>query len=96
MPPLRLLGLHLVGAACGRSVLRHLVWTFGGFVMLESTLSYLGGFGVREPVPSWGNMLVFEWGREVSAASVAPALALWTTAVATAAAARVFAEVPDA
>ena len=63
VPPWRILWVHLVWAACRRTIGRGLVELFGAFVVVEATLSYVGGFGVREPSPSWGNMLVFEWGR---------------------------------
>ncbi len=95
VPEWRLLWLHLVVAACGRSIGRHLVLLFGYFVVLECTLSYLGGFGVQEPQPSWGNMLVFEWGRGMSPALVAPAVAIWGTVVASVLSSEVFAEVGD-
>jgi len=57
-----------LGAGNGRIILRHLVPNslapiivaatlgFGGVVIAESTLSFLG-FGVMPPVPTWGNML---------------------------------------
>lgn len=57
-----------LGASKGRIILRHLVPNslapiivaatlgFGGVVIAESTLSFLG-FGVMPPVPTWGNML---------------------------------------
>jgi ABC-type dipeptide/oligopeptide/nickel transport system permease subunit len=93
VPEWRLLWVHLIGAACGRLVGRHVLLLFGAFVVLECTLSYLGGFGVQEPLPSWGNMLVFEWGRGLAPAVVAPVLAIWCTVVATTLASEVFAEV---
>lgn len=92
VPLPRLLVAHLVGAACGRSIARQLLATFGSFVVLECTLSYLGGLGVREPTPSWGNMLVFDWGRGSGISFAAPALAIWATVIATAAAGRLFSE----
>ncbi|MBW1879784.1 MAG: hypothetical protein JRJ84_15585, partial [Deltaproteobacteria bacterium] len=59
----------------------HLLTLFGYFLVLETTLSYIGGFGVQEPMPSWGNMLVFEWGRDVWYAPqvMAPVIMLWLT-----------------
>ncbi|MBX2796147.1 MAG: ABC transporter permease subunit [Myxococcales bacterium] len=95
VPAPKLLLVHLVGAACGRSIARQLLATFGSFVVLECTLSYLGGLGVREPMPSWGNMLVFEWGRGIGLSVVAPAIAIWITVAATVAAGRLFAEPVD-
>lgn len=80
----RVLWVHLVLGACGGIVARHLLLLFGYVVVLETTLSYLGGLGVQEPTPSWGNMLVFEWGRGGSWVSrSAPAIALWLTIAAT-------------
>ncbi len=92
VPRLRLLLAHLVGAGAGPAILRQGLATFGQFVVLECTLSYLGGFGVPEPQPSWGNMLVFDWGRTLSLSVVAPALAIWATVAATVAAGSAFAE----
>jgi peptide/nickel transport system permease protein len=93
---LHVLAVHLVGLACGRTIARHLFEAFGAFVVLECTLSYLGGFGVQEPLPSWGNMLAFEWGRDVGASVLAPGLALWLTVCACTLTSRLFAEVDDA
>jgi peptide/nickel transport system permease protein len=86
LPAWRILWVHLVWAACGPRIARQLVGLFGYFLVLETTLSYIGGFGVQEPTPSWGNMLVFEWGRggDNPWNVLAPVLALWLTAVATA------------
>jgi ABC-type dipeptide/oligopeptide/nickel transport system permease subunit len=84
VPDWRILWVHLVGAACARLIARHLVTLFGTFLILETTLAYLGS-GVQEPQPSWGNMLVFEWGRDSGNpfTVLAPALALWLTVAAT-------------
>jgi len=75
----RLLFVHLLVGAAGDLVARHLVRVFAFAVVVESTLAYLGGFGVQEPVPSWGNMLVFEWGRGAGVPQLAPAVALVLT-----------------
>ena len=76
----RILWQHLVWWGCGRLILRHAVLVFVYVIVLETTLSYLGSFGVQEPTPSWGNMLVFEWGRDGNnAAFWAPSLAIWLT-----------------
>lgn len=66
----RILWVHLVWNACRKRILREMVTLFGYFVVLETTLSYIGGFGIQEPQPSWGNMLVFEWGRGGTGAAV--------------------------
>lgn len=91
----RIVLVHLVGAACARPIARRLLDTFGAFVVLECTLSYLGGLGVQEPVPSWGNMLAFEWGRGLGAPVLAPGLAIWATVAACTLAGTLFAEVED-
>ncbi|MEQ1503155.1 MAG: ABC transporter permease subunit [Myxococcota bacterium] len=91
----RILAVHLVGIGCGRTIGRRSCEAFGAFVVLECTLSYLGGFGVQEPTPSWGNMLAFEWGRGLGPSVWAPALALWATVTACALTSRLFAEVDD-
>ncbi len=98
LPGWRILWVHLVWAASRRLVGRHLVLLFGFFLVVETTLSYIGGFGVREPMPSWGNMLVFEWGRGAWYAPhvLAPVLALWLTIGAIAWVAEALGESPDA
>jgi ABC-type dipeptide/oligopeptide/nickel transport system permease subunit len=87
----RILALHLIVGSAGLAIARALLLGFGAFLALETTLSYLGGFGVREPLPSWGNMLAFEWGRAWLPA-VAPGIAIWLTLGAVHAAADGFAE----
>ncbi len=83
VPDWRILWVHLVVAVCGRLITRHLVLLFGYFLVLETTLSYIGkGFGVQEPTPSWGNMLVFSWGRGSWLNIAAPAIAIWVTILA--------------
>ncbi|MBT3223068.1 MAG: ABC transporter permease [Proteobacteria bacterium] len=79
----RILWFHLVLAACGRLIARHLLALFAYFLVLETTLSYIGNLGVQEPMPSWGNMLVFEWSSELSLNVIAPVLAIWFTVAAT-------------
>ena len=83
--PLRVLTYHLLWVNCGRLVARHALQLFAYFLLLETTLSYIGGldgagsFGVPQPDPSWGNMIAFEW-REPEAnawASWGPGLAIW-------------------
>ena len=84
VPASRILVVHLIFSACGRLIARHLVLLFGYFLVVETTLSYIGGFGVQEPQPSWGNMLVFEWGRSGHPATMlAPMVALVGTILAT-------------
>lgn len=78
LAPLRILGVHLLWAASTPALARQGLATFGGFLVLETTLSYFDGFGVPQPWPSWGNMLVFDWGRTGGnpLAFLAPAAAL--------------------
>lgn len=90
-----ILWVHLALGLGGRAVLRAAILSFGRFLALEATLSYLGGFGVREPWPSWGNMLAFEWGRAGIVPLLAPAVALWGALVGVHAAAEAFAEPSD-
>ena len=87
VPEGRLLWLHLVLGATHQLVARHLIRVFAFTVVVESTLADLGGFGVQEPQPSWGNLLVFEWGRGLGPQVIAPAAALLITLAACAAAA---------
>jgi peptide/nickel transport system permease protein len=61
LSPMRILAYHLVWAGARHAIARQLFSLFGYFVVLETTLSYIGGFGVQQPEPSWGNMLVFGW-----------------------------------
>jgi len=56
------------GASPGRIIFRHMIpnamapmivqasLAVGGIILLEAGLSFLG-FGVKQPIPSWGNML---------------------------------------
>ena len=76
-----ILGRHVLWVNCRRLVGRNLLHLFGFFAVVESTLSYIGGFGVEEPQPSWGNMLAFEIGIHDGnlLAVAAPAAALWVT-----------------
>ena len=70
---------HLLWLSCRRIIGRHLLYLFGYFLLVESTLSYIGGFGIEEPMPSWGNMLAFEFGVPEGnpLAWFAPAVAIW-------------------
>jgi peptide/nickel transport system permease protein len=53
----RVLFYHILWLNCLPPILRHLLYLFGYVILIETSLSYLGGFGVQEPNPSWGNML---------------------------------------
>ena len=75
----RTLLYHLLWLGCRGLIGRQLLETFAFVLVLETSLSYLGGFGVAEPRPSWGNMLAFavSRGSENRWALLAPALATW-------------------
>lgn len=89
VPPLRLLGGHVLLGACADLLVAHAARLLAFVVVLETSLSYLGGFGVRQPAPSWGNMLAFDWGWAVHpVAGLAPVVALWATLAALATLAR--------
>ena len=53
----RVLFYHILWLNCLPPILKHLLYLFGYVILIETSLSYLGGFGVQEPQPSWGNML---------------------------------------
>ncbi|MDP6935181.1 MAG: ABC transporter permease subunit, partial [Myxococcota bacterium] len=75
---------QLLWVNCRHLAARHLLYLFGYYLLLETTLSYIGGFGIEEPQPSWGNMLAFEFGVHDGNlwAILAPALATWFTILA--------------
>jgi len=83
--PASILWYHLLWVSCRRLIGRHLLYLFGYYLLLETTLGYIGDFGVEEPAPSWGNMLAFEFGIPDGnvMAWVAPALAIWVTILGT-------------
>jgi len=80
----RTLAWHLLWLACRALILRQLLYLLAFYLVLETSLSYVGGFGIEEPQPSWGNMLAFEFGIHGGnpAAWAAPALAIWLTVAA--------------
>ena len=80
----RTLGWHLLWVGCRALVLRQLLFLLAFVLVLETSLSYIGGFGIEEPAPSWGNMLAFEFGVHGGNpwAWAAPAAATWLTAAA--------------
>ncbi len=92
--PYRVLFVHLLLYASARLLIREGVLAFGGFLAVDAGLAYLGGSGVREPNPSWGNMLAFEWGRGGHPlVSIAPILCLVLTLAALHRTAALFADV---
>lgn len=80
----RILAFHLLWVNARGVVARQVLTAFGWYVGLETTLSYLGGFGVQEPEPSWGNMIAFSFGRPDGnpAAWLPPAVAVWAVVLA--------------
>jgi len=53
----RILGFHILWANCRYLLLRQVCALFGAFILVETSLSYLGHYGVPAPRPSWGNIL---------------------------------------
>jgi peptide/nickel transport system permease protein len=54
----RIVFVHILWGHARRVLLSQLTSLFAYALLVESTLSYLGGeLGVQEPTPSWGNML---------------------------------------
>ena len=53
----RILGYHILWANCRDLVLRSTCTVFGTYLLVETSLSYLGHYGVPAPRPSWGNIL---------------------------------------
>ncbi len=63
VPTWRLLLVHTVWFGCRKTVTRQLLGLFSAFLVLEASLAYIGGLGIREPTPSIGNLLAMQWGR---------------------------------
>lgn len=82
---LRTLAWHLLWVNGRTLVARQVLYLLSFVLVLETTLSYIGGFGIEEPQPSWGNMLAFEFGVTDGNpwAWLAPAAAIWLTVAAT-------------
>jgi len=80
----RILAFHLLWVNARGVVARQVLTAFGWYVGLETTLSYLGGFGVQEPEPSWGNMIAFSFGRPDGnlSAWLPPVVAVWSVVLA--------------
>ena len=78
--PVRILSYHILWLQCRALLIRQGFFIFAYLVFVETALSYLDGYGVQEPTPSWGNMIarvskgepsLFPW--------LAPALILMIT-----------------
>ncbi|MEC7240571.1 MAG: ABC transporter permease [Myxococcota bacterium] len=96
----RILGWHIRWVNARALIGGHLLQLFGYFLLVETTLSFLGDFGVQEPMPSWGNMISRDalqggvndlnlW------ATAAPVVAIWLTVWACAKLAQSLDEVDD-
>ncbi len=57
LPDSRILFVHILWANCRELVLRQCCLLFASFMLVETSLSYLGDYGVPPPRPSWGNIL---------------------------------------
>lgn len=57
LPDSRILFVHILWANCRELVLRQCCLLFASFLLVETSLSYLGDYGVPPPRPSWGNIL---------------------------------------
>jgi peptide/nickel transport system permease protein len=57
IPDSRILFHHILWANCRELVLRQCCLLFASFLLVETSLSYLGDYGVPPPRPSWGNIL---------------------------------------
>jgi len=55
--PVRILLHHILWLQCRPLLIRQATYVFGYVLFVEVALSYLGDYGVQEPVPSWGNMV---------------------------------------
>lgn len=55
----RILAYHIVFLHCRALIVRHLVYVWSFCILVETSMSYIPGeFGIQEPNPSWGNMLL--------------------------------------
>lgn len=55
----RILFHHILYLHCRPLIVRHIIHLWAFVILVETSLSYLPGeFGIQEPAPSWGNMLV--------------------------------------
>ncbi|MBO84790.1 MAG: hypothetical protein CL927_05480 [Deltaproteobacteria bacterium] len=75
----QVLGRHILWSTCRHVLARLALQAAGFFVVVETSLAYLGDIGVQEPIPSWGNMVASGLvdGRLHWVARLAPAVALW-------------------
>ena len=71
----RILGYHILWANCVPVIARHFFYLFGYFILVETSLSFLGPtYGVPAAVPSWGNLVTgCDKGSLLAAQFLAPA-----------------------
>ena len=55
--PVRILLYHILWLQCRSVLVRQAAFVFCYVLFIETALSYLGHYGVQEPMPSWGNMI---------------------------------------
>ena len=55
--PPKILCYHILWLQCRALLIRQGFFIFAYLIFVESALSYLDGYGVQEPIPSWGNMI---------------------------------------
>lgn len=55
--PSRILLYHILWLQCRPILIRQATYVFAYVLFVETGLSYLDGYGVQEPTPSWGNMV---------------------------------------
>ncbi len=57
LSPPRILFRHILWANCRPLLYRESCFAFASFLLVETSLSYLGDYGVPDRYPSWGNLL---------------------------------------
>lgn len=55
--PLKIICYHILWLQCRGQLVRQLIFVFAYVLFIETALSYIGDYGVQEPMPSWGNMV---------------------------------------
>ena len=77
----RILGYHILWANSVPVIARHFFYLFGYFILVETSLSFLGGtYGVPASVPSWGNLVTgCDKGSLLAVQFIAPAFCIVTS-----------------
>jgi len=75
--PVRILLYHIVWLQCRPLLIRQWTFVFAYVIFVETALSYLEGYGVQEPTPSWGNMIALGRDNLVVVRPDAVALGQW-------------------